>query len=155
MVWLTSGSLLLAAVRNNAAESMDATGTVTLSFRRLSGRKGLNKAPWTIIQRRRFFTRKIAERLWTSITALKPGSSEGPLGMESTGVAKGRCLNQIIAEMVDGLKTPLLKHLRITVQNILGGDRGSQPDAVDGIDDLVPGQAVFTRRIVRRCASNG
>src|SRR5690349_24804660 len=61
--------------------------------------------------------------------------------MESTGVAKGRCLNQIIAEMVDGLKTPLLKHLRITVQNILGGDRGSQPDGVDGIDHLVPGQA--------------
>ena len=61
--------------------------------------------------------------------------------MEGTGVAKGRCLNQIIAEMVDGLKTPLLKHLRITVQNILEGDRGSQPDAVDGIDDLVPGQA--------------
>src|SRR5690349_412624 len=61
--------------------------------------------------------------------------------MESTGVAKGRCLNQIIAEIVDGLKTPLLKHLRITVQNILGGDRGSQPDTVDGIDDLVPSQA--------------
>jgi len=34
------------------------------------------------------------------------------------------------------LAIPLLKHLRITVQNILGGDRGSQPDAVDGIDDL-------------------
>ena len=61
--------------------------------------------------------------------------------MEGTGVAKGRCLNQIIAEMVDGLKTPLLKHLWITVQNILRCNRGSQPDAVDGIDDLIPGQA--------------
>src|SRR3954453_5778445 len=38
---------------------------------------------------------------------LETGQFKSPLRMEGTGIAKGRCLNQIIAEMVDGLKTPL------------------------------------------------